>query len=388
MMRAFGFKRLVCCLALCSAFLVPPSAFSSSVPSAINYQGKLTDNQGAALPAGAYEVAFRIWNDPTADAEANLIWGREYPLNIMTGGVFNIILSDNGGEVDDPEPAEQHLIDAFKDQDRFLGMTVTRTPSGDVSDPAEISPRQRLVSAPYCFAAEVAHRAPDSFTVGGALEVAKGAWVSNGISLQSGNLALQGNWISHDGSSTGLTIDASGRVGIGTTNTPVALQVAGDIYDKTGYLMPVGAVLPFVGSGATPKGWLFCDGSAISRTTYAELYSVIGTHYGAGDGSSTFNLPDMRGRVPIGAGTGAGLTERTLGEKVGAETHTLTIDEIPSHTHTYNVPDRRNYGYHGSSGPNDGVNKGLSQNNTVPAGGGSPHSNMQPGLALNYIIKY
>ncbi len=380
---------LICSLLICSSFIVPRSAFpSSSVPSAINYQGRLTDNMGLALPGGPYLVAFRIWDDPTADGAASLIWGREYPLNIMTGGVFNIILSDNGGPLDNPEPVEQNLVNAFKGQDRFLGLTITRTPSGDVSDPKEISPRQRLVSAPFAFASEMAHRAPDTFEVGGTLEVAKGAWISDGIRLQSGNLALQGHWISHDGGNTGLTVNALGYVGIGTTNPASALHVKGRIWDKTGEVMPVGVVLPY-GGGVAPKGWLLCDGAAVSRTSYPTLYSIIGTQYGAGDGYSTFNLPDMRGRVPVGGGSGTDLTARTLGEKMGEENHTLTVEEMPSHAHgSILTADRRNYGYHAKSGPNDGVNIGTLYQSTEATGGSQPHNNMQPSLVLNYIIKY
>ncbi|EHL69933.1 hypothetical protein HMPREF1032_02932, partial [Subdoligranulum sp. 4_3_54A2FAA] len=64
-------------------------------------------------------------------------------------------------------------------------------------------------------------------------------------------------------------------------------------------VMPVGCVIPFAGAAA-PTGWLLCQGQAISRTTYAQLFSVIGTTYGSGDGKTTFNLPDMRGRVAVG----------------------------------------------------------------------------------------
>jgi microcystin-dependent protein len=311
-----------------------------------------------------------------------------FQLNLVPGGIFNAPISDNGGVLDNQFPVEDHLANAFKGPDRFLGLTVTRTPSGVVDNPEEISPRQRLLTAPFAFDSEMAHRAPDSFTIGGKLTVAQGATVSNGVYLQSGNLTLSGRSISYDGTRTGLTVTAAGRVGIGTTNPAAALHVAGRIHDKTGEVIPVGMVLPFAGVNDAPKGWLFCNGAAVSRTSYADLYSIIGTTCGTGDGYSTFNLPDLRGRVPVGAGTGSSLTTRTLGEKIGEEAHTLTVDEIPPHAHTYNVSDRQNYGYHLSSGPNDGVNKGRDTNRTTPAGGSKPHNNMQPSLVLNYIIKY
>lgn len=83
-----------------------------------------------------------------------------------------------------------------------------------------------------------------------------------------------------------------------------------------------------------PDGWLACDGSAVSRTTYAALFAVISDTYGNGDGSTTFNVPDYRGRVILGSGTGTDLTVRTVGDTGGAETHTLTEAELPAHTHT------------------------------------------------------
>ncbi|HEX5676413.1 MAG TPA: phage tail protein, partial [Alcanivorax sp.] len=98
-----------------------------------------------------------------------------------------------------------------------------------------------------------------------------------------------------------------------------------------------------------PNGWLFCDGRAVSRTTYAALFTAIGTKYGAGDGSTTFNLPDLRGRVPAGrdnmGGTaanrlttaGSGVDGVALGAAGGSETHVLTGLQMPSHSHSIRV---------------------------------------------------
>lgn len=80
-------------------------------------------------------------------------------------------------------------------------------------------------------------------------------------------------------------------------------------------------------------GWLLCDGSAVSRTTYADLFAAIGVTYGAGDGSTTFNVPFFSGRVMVAAGAGYGLTPRVLATGGGAEQHQLDVDELPSHTH-------------------------------------------------------
>lgn len=85
---------------------------------------------------------------------------------------------------------------------------------------------------------------------------------------------------------------------------------------------------------APESGWLLCDGAAVVRTTYPDLFNAIGTTFGEGDGINTFNLPDYRGRMIIGAGQGAGLTARTRGMTGGAETHILSAAEMPTHTHS------------------------------------------------------
>ncbi|WP_049777030.1 tail fiber protein [Paludibacter propionicigenes] len=143
-----------------------------------------------------------------------------------------------------------------------------------------------------------------------------------------------------------------------------------------------------------PAGWLVCDGSAISRTTYANLFLVLGTTYGAGDGSTTFNLPNLKGRVPVGY-DGSQTEFNALNKTGGEKTHTLTIAEMPSHNH-YNGNGGYNVllSYGGGANTTDGLdntggepdvhNFGYEQN----AGGGQAHNNLQPYIVLNYIIKY
>lgn len=182
--------------------------------------------------------------------------------------------------------------------------------------------------------------------------------------------------------------------------------------------------LKFASYAAVPSGWLAAGGQAVSRATYAALFAVLGTYYGAGDGSTTFNLPDLRGRTAVGldnlGGTaanrvtsaGSGITGVTLGATGGAENHTLTEAQIPSHRHftlhasgsagifnyaagITNAPvmlrgvddgglTNSNFEYH------MGYTAASANANTAGSsltGGGAAHNNMQPSFIGNWLIK-
>lgn len=157
--------------------------------------------------------------------------------------------------------------------------------------------------------------------------------------------------------------------------------------------------------GTLPTGWLECDGAAVSRTTYASLFAAIGTTFGVGDGSTTFNLPDARNRATVGRGQGDTAegggtgTARALGDKIGAETHTLAEAEIPAHNHgsgTFRaVMDSSSqsgivtYGGVHSSAIYTSGSAGVSRTFSVATantGNDNAHPNESPGLVLVIAI--
>ncbi len=171
--------------------------------------------------------------------------------------------------------------------------------------------------------------------------------------------------------------------------------------------VPTGAIMPFAGA-APPPGWLLCDGSAVSRSTYANLFAALGAAYGAGDGSTSFNLPNLKGRMPVGLDAGQG-EFAGLALTGGEKAHGLSTAEMPAHGHGITDP-----GHNHQYRPWTNLNKNFSgtgmnplvaddpgggtraQFGTVPSGTGitvqsagdsQPHNNLQPYLVVNFIIK-
>lgn len=247
------------------------------------------------------------------------------------------------------------------------------------------------------------------------------------ITADGGGITLKGstdktfNWVdSTDSWTSSENIDLAANKKFTIASNPV--------------MCPTGMLTPFAGSSA-PDGWLLCAGQAVSRTTYAGLFAVIGTTYGVGDNSTTFNIPDLRGRTAVGkddmggsaanrvTSGGSGINGLSLGGIGGSQTHTLTEQQMPSHTHIQNSHNHDQYSHnHGvniagtnvvwnsGSGANTRINLSGSygsyadtyvlQNVGATAanypqtatnqstGGGQAHNNMQPSIILNYIIKY
>ena len=150
---------------------------------------------------------------------------------------------------------------------------------------------------------------------------------------------------------------------------------------------PIGEITEYAGSTA-PENYLICDGSAISKETYSELFAVIGTTYGSGDGSTTFNLPNLKSRIPVGLDS-SDTSFNTLGKTGGEKTHTLTVEEMPSHNHKLSGALTGETKAITNSG-NDWAQTTTSwQNETfiTNTGGGKEHNNLQPYIVINYIIR-
>lgn len=207
-------------------------------------------------------------------------------------------------------------------------------------------------------------------------------------------------------------------------NTSQWMELLSSAVPAVNEIMPYGTIVQTARTSA-PAGWLLCQGQLISRATYAGLFAAIGTTYGSGDGSTTFGIPNLQGVVPVGK-TASG-TFAALGGTGGAETHTLTEAQIPSHTHIQNAHNHTqdSHGHVVSAnsfagdrqiavGPlgGDGDKYSLSDSgndaSTTTAniyargttatnqstiatnqstGGGQAHNNLQPYIVLNYMIK-
>ena len=183
-------------------------------------------------------------------------------------------------------------------------------------------------------------------------------------------------------------------IGVGKIWQKGSIDAKGDIFQDDVTIPPSGAVVAFA-AAAVPTGWLLCDGSAVSRTTYARLFAVIGTSFGAGDGSTTFNLPNLNGRVAVGIEPGGGRFG-ALGNVGGEKDHTLTKEEGPIHNHGPYGANTDGFVYHatGGGGYSSGFVKSPEGEMMFYRGktadnypGGQPHNNLQPYIVLNYIIK-
>jgi len=208
----------------------------------------------------------------------------------------------------------------------------------------------------------------------------------------SGDLSIATTGVEAAKLTTARTIALTGAVtGSGTFDGSGDLSITTSAGTTS---LPTGAIVQYGGSSA-PTGYFLCNGSAVSRTTYASLYAVIGTTYGTGDGSTTFNLPNLKDKFVLGKGS----TYATLAATGGETTHTLTTSEMPTHLHYNGLADNEEVGFV-YGGTTTGIPGSATSSITTEAtsrtyqglssstGGSSAHNNMPPYIVLNYCIKY
>jgi microcystin-dependent protein len=204
--------------------------------------------------------------------------------------------------------------------------------------------------------------------------------------IRVGDLCVEKN------ETVGGNLDICGNLTVGQDLRAQNFYASGNYYLNNYVLIPAGTIIQSA-AVVVPDGWLNCDGSSLLCSAYAGLFGAIQYTYG-GSGLN-FNVPDMRGRVGIGAGAGAGLTARTLGSTGGEETHTLTVGEMPSHSH--NIirrlnPDDGAYdtnSTHASESSAATTDRDMSGNfSTFSAGSSTPHNNIQPFVVIRNLIKY
>jgi len=255
----------------------PAGLADASVPPLINYQGRLTDANGASLPPGTYALRFQLWDKPASASGTNtLLWGRDFSGISMVNGTFNVILGDHVH----PSVAgatTTNLAVAFSGApERYLGITILRDGQGIPANPVrELVPRQQILSSPYAFRAAQAQ---------------------------------------------------------------VALNLIQEMQD---ILAPPGAVMAWMGTNsAPPAGWEFCSGQEVSRTgKYARLFTSLGTSNGSGDGSTTFRLPDLRGMFlrgvdPIGIKDPDYQSRTNKSGLRGPNVGSIQMDEFGAHSHS------------------------------------------------------
>jgi len=352
-MRTKGIIRYVI-VGMLGALALFSSASFAVDSTAITYQGTLRNAAGVPVADGTYAMVFSIYD---ALANGNQVWTENHAAVTTKDGLFSVFLGETTS-----------FGTIFSAYSSLYVEVSANTGSG----PEVYSPRVPLTCAPY------AQQAANASAVGG---------------MTSATLASQ--------------MDSKDTAAINTHNNSNSAHP--DIRDALAANTPPGVVAVFA-SNTIPTGWLLCDGSLVSRSTYAALFTAIGTVYGAGDGSTTFALPNLSGRVAVGKGTAP---FGALGNMGGEITHKLTVAEMPSHTHTQNAHAHAiTNGLNGPNGLSASSGSGGDDGNwcftdvtqasqpwgafmanwatatNQSTGGDGAHNVLQPYMVMNYVIKY
>lgn len=277
----------------------------AQIPATLSYQGLLTNASGVPVADGNHTVLFKFY---TATAGGSPVFTRGTLTVATFKGLFTVILGNGQGSNNDPLPY------TLGDSQYYIGIE----PDGG----AELTPRIMLTAVPYAFVASTV-KAVDAATI------STGIVPDARLSTHVQDLA--------DGTLTGSKVGT----GINATNITTGTLPASVL--PTTSLIPIGTIIAFGGT-TIPTGWLLCDGTEVSRTTYSALFTAMGVSWGGGNGSSTFNLPDLRGRFLRGRDGGAGndpeAAARTAlfpgtGVSTGDNIGSYQADAFQGHIHTW-----------------------------------------------------
>ncbi len=394
------------CFLTLAALLPATRAADGNPPDRLIYQGYLVDAAGAVLGNSApknYDVIFRIYNHETASGTLYRLW-TELQTVTVDKGYFSVVLGEGGGYGSEARPPVSSLFTNQEDaSDRFLEMTVRGIGPGGTD--STILPRLRLMSSPYAQLARTAVNAKYLINASGG-QIVSVTGTNVGINRASPATALDVN-----GTITATALNLSGGVSMsGAVSAPTinvttvnATAVNGStISASAGFTgpgtIPVGGIIMWSGTDV-PSGWALCNGQS----------------------SNGRQTPDLRGRFVLGSGSGSGLTSRSIGQTGGTETHTLSMAELPSHSHPVDPPatgttsnGSHTHGYQSGAGSTAGIKGGdwypgelgyRIMNNTTTSGGdhshtvdiaafnsgntgsGSAHNNMSPFYVLAFIMR-
>jgi microcystin-dependent protein len=394
---------------------------NANPPERLTFQGYLTDATGVALGNNApknYDVIFRIWNSDANTDPANRLWTEQQTVTVDKG-TFSVLLGE-GSSIGEARPILSSLFTNATASDRWVGMTVKGIGSGGAD--VDILPRLRLLTAPYAF---LASRAVTVDGAGVASGTVPDARLSSNVALRAGGNTFSGNQ------------SFNNNVGLGVANPSARLQVSGGIKVNGANIIELGAdiagkeanagkigytafstdALDIVGAGTASnrKLQVFAEGgSTFSGPVTASSFSGDGavpiggiimwsgntapTGWAICDGQTVNGrtTPDLRGRFVLGLGN------RAIGTTGGAETHTLTVNEMPAHSHTatdtghfHNFPigpgdaGARDKAADGDQAASKSVSTFTGFANVVigNTGGGQAHNNMPPYYVLAFIMR-
>jgi microcystin-dependent protein len=316
-------------------------AVPEAVPGSVNFQARLARARGGVMSplSGVQHVRFGIYDAPEG---GTLVWSREFPVNCTEDGWFNLVL-DDGGSVAEGGTAEERLVDAFRQAEQWIELSVR--------DVGTLLPRIRVPKAPYAFQAQHVRRAIGDFDVNDSMAVGGEVTISNALV------------VAEDGSASGTfqVTDGGGTIGSLTVSGTVTVPSGRSAQGKG--VIPVGGIIVWTGStNEIPDGWAVCDGEN--------------------------ETPDLRGLFVMGANS-----DYSTGSTGGVARVQLSTEQIPRHDHMYRYPEGMDAGRLLAPEHKGHIWAGSGESKLTDSAGGNehgeadPHENRPPYYAVYYIMR-